>query len=92
MDDKAAAAQLSNLLEWAREKIHGDDQPPWAWFQYMKLQEVTESILKGMGASTAVDLPSLGERQGTYLRLAADSSRPENALRRPERIETPLPM
>lgn len=41
---------LEEMRAWADEKIAGDE-PPWAWYQYMKLRETLDAILAGMAAT-----------------------------------------
>jgi len=43
--------QFDCMLIWAREKPSTGQEPPWAWFQYLKLEETLGSILSGMAAS-----------------------------------------
>jgi len=35
--DGKAARQLNGVRQWAKDKNACGDEPPWAWFQYMKL-------------------------------------------------------
>ena len=46
---------LQEVREWAKAKIASGDEPPWAWFQYMKLVETIDAIL---GATTYVTTPT----------------------------------
>ena len=39
--------QLEAVRDWAKEKIESGKEPPWAWFQYMKLVETLDTILCG---------------------------------------------
>ena len=48
MKDEKIVASLQEILEWAKGKTHEGSEPPWAWYQYMKIIEAIESILKGM--------------------------------------------
>jgi hypothetical protein len=40
--------ELSAVLEYAKAKIASGNEPPWAWYQYMKLIETCEAILESM--------------------------------------------
>jgi len=40
-------AELQRMLDWANQKIEAGEEPPWAWYQYMKLRETLEAILEG---------------------------------------------
>jgi len=48
---------LEKVLNWSKEKLRAGQEPPWAWYQYMKLREVLEEIL----ASRNVTLRLVGE-------------------------------
>ena len=38
---------------WARSKLSTGKEPPWSWYQYMKLIEAIQAIEKGRLATTA---------------------------------------
>ena len=42
--------ELQATREWAQGKIKAGQEPPWAWYQYMKLIETLDAIIAGMGA------------------------------------------
>ena len=60
---------LQNIKEWAKSKINTGQEPPWAWYQYMKLIETTEAILASMEAVKTENSPQSDQRQETRLRL-----------------------
>lgn len=69
---------LKKIRQWADDKIATGEEPPWAWFQYMKLRETLDAILGGMDSSCIVtvpaDLQSAEERRGNgHLRLVDTS-------------------
>ena len=35
------------VKEYVREKLKDGTEPPWAWYQYMKLMEAVEFIISG---------------------------------------------
>lgn len=37
--------ELETVLAWAKARLAGGSQPPWAWYQLMKLHETTEKLL-----------------------------------------------
>ena len=37
---------------WVDAKLAKGEQPPWAWYQFMKLRETLDAILDGMAAVT----------------------------------------
>jgi hypothetical protein len=47
--------ELEAVRTWAKEKIASGAEPPWAWYQYMKLIETTDAILSGMDYVTATE-------------------------------------
>lgn len=42
---------MKELREWADGKIQGGEEPPWAWYQYMKLIETIDTISEAMGVT-----------------------------------------
>ena len=38
---------LSVLRKWAETRVASGDEPPWAWYQYMKLIETVAAIQVG---------------------------------------------
>ncbi len=48
-------SKLENIREWADAKIASGQEPPWAWFQYMKLRETLDAILAGVDSVELVD-------------------------------------
>jgi hypothetical protein len=48
MTNHEAKIALSRIRDWANAKIQSGSEPPWAWYQYMKLLEVTDTILEAM--------------------------------------------
>lgn len=85
-------AELKRVRQWAQEKIDAGSEPPWAWYQYMKLIEAADAILSGMAATTTENLPQSAERPERRLQLVADSSPKDPAQRRPAETKVPLPM
>ncbi len=47
--------ELENISRWAQSKIDAGTEPPWAWYQYMKLREATGAILAGMDAVNSTE-------------------------------------
>lgn len=59
--------RLQEVREWAKAKIATGTEPPWAWYQYMKLIETVDAILAGAGAVTTTEhsqqsVPHQGKR------------------------------
>ncbi len=47
-DPRMMREELERVREWAIEQLAAGNEPPWSWYQYMKLREAAESILAGM--------------------------------------------
>jgi len=45
-------AELQRVLDWANDKLATRAEPPWAWYQYMKLRETLEAILAGLDTTS----------------------------------------
>jgi hypothetical protein len=43
---------MRNLRDWADRKIQGGEEPPWAWYQYMKLIETIDAISESIEATS----------------------------------------
>jgi hypothetical protein len=81
--DKKIRADLERIHEWAGDKIGAGNEPPWAWYQYMKLRETIDAILDGMSVvSPTAGSPQSDQRQGSGLRLAVCNDSQEIARRR----------
>lgn len=87
-------AELERVRNWAKEKIQGGSEPPWAWYQYMKLIEAADAILEGMAATSSTgNSQRLAPHRETHLRLV-DSSDPQDSVqsRRDPQQKPLLPM
>lgn len=61
--------ELRRVRAWAEDRLASGQEPPWAWYQYMKLRETLDVLLAGMDAN-AVETPRRPiERQTGHLRL-----------------------
>lgn len=87
---------LERFREWAQAKIAGGQEPPWAWYQYMKLRETLDAILDGMsGVGVAVateDSPRSETPSDGGLRLVAENNSQDIARRRQDAQRPRLPM
>ena len=61
-------AEIQKMRDWADAKIAAGEEPPWAWFVYMKLRETLDQIIAGRAAKVAVDLPP-------YISVAVDNDK-----------------
>ena len=84
--------ELQKIRDWADEKIATGSEPPWAWFQYMKLRETADQILAGMGATTTECSLQSEARSGGRLRLVDEAYQPDNAQSHPSDSPVQLPM
>ena len=88
MTDREARAQLGRLKDWAEEKLQGGSEPPWAWYQYMKLVETARAMLQGFESTRTENLPLSEPRSGSALRLVASEGQQDNS----QHVVVPLPM
>jgi hypothetical protein len=49
--------ELQSLRNWADDKVTASQEPPWTWYQYMKLREALDAIIGGMEC-TAIQMES----------------------------------
>ena len=92
-NEERAAHQLQDVQQWAKEKIATGNEPPWAWFQYMKLVETTEAILSGMGCSiTKESSPQSAQHQGVPLRLVDSTYQQDSVQSHPSGVSVQMPM
>lgn len=93
MNNHTAKAELIGILSWAKEKLQDGGEPPWAWYQYMKLTETIEAILKGMDSiSPTGSLQQSEQRSGTCLRLVDSNYRQDTSLHHPDNTQPQMPM
>lgn len=94
-------ASLKKVREWAQDKLRTGNEPPWAWYQYMKLRETLDAIIEGMEATVYLDdmeTPTKAssrrsdQRPEKHLRLVADIDQPDSSPRRPASVKARLPM
>ena len=86
-------AELRQVRDWAQTKAQSGSEPPWAWYQYMKLIETCDAILSGMAVATPADSPESVSHPATHLRLAARNGSQETSRYRADQPASgPLPM
>lgn len=84
--------ELERVREWALQRLAAGSEPPWSWYQLMKLREAIDALLEGM----AVTQPMAGSqesplRSGTCLRLVDEVDPQDTALHRRFPHKIPLP-
>ena len=82
--------ELQKVRDWANDKITAGHEPPWAWFQYMKLRETADIILQGMDATTTVNSLQSPQHQDVHLRLV-DPTCPQDSVQ-PRHVGLPVQM
>ncbi len=85
-------AELERVREWALQKLATGQEPPWAWYQYMKLREALDAILAGMDCVKPPDSPESEQHSGKHLRLVANTGSRESVRPRPTGEPVRLPM
>ena len=84
-------SNLEIVRKWANAKIATGQEPPWAWFQYMKLRETLDAILAGMDSVTTENSQQSTEHPGKHLQLVEATDPQDTAQRRPAGLPTQLP-
>jgi hypothetical protein len=85
---------LVTVRDWAGEKVRSGKEPPWAWYQYMKLVEAVDLIHHGQGRVRPVMESSL-ESVGSPTRspkTPAPEAGSSSALGRDDKEGPLLPM
>jgi hypothetical protein len=90
--ESAMRQTLESVRLWANDKIAAGEDPPWAWYQFMKLRETLDAILAGMNATTTERSQQSDEHQAGYLRLVEATYSPESAPRPSDGSPVKLPM
>ncbi len=85
---------LKMVKKWAESKVSTGQEPPWAWYQYMKLIETVVTIQKGRAAVTPISANSpRGEsRQRASRPKEGGVVRLDKPRRRRRNDDPPLPM
>jgi len=84
--------QLETVRSWANEKLATGQEPPWAWYQYMKLRETLDAILAGMSVTTTESLQQSAPHQEKHLRLVDSTYQRDTAQHRPSDETVKMPM
>lgn len=87
--------QLLQVRAWADEKIATGTEPPWAWYQYMKLRETMDAILAGMDATATQQMassPGAEARSDGGPRLVVSNCQRDTARPHQETVPVQTPM
>ena len=69
----------------AIEKLSTGSEPPWVWYQLMKLREASEALMAGMDATQPmVGLQGLEQRRGAGFRLVGATDPQQTVQHRPD--------
>jgi len=85
---------LKAVRDWANAKLATGQEPPWAWYQYMKLRETLDAILGGQAVVTqqTESSPQSESQQETRLRLVDATYQQDTVQRRPSDESVQMPM
>jgi hypothetical protein len=85
---------LQLLRNWAEKRVATGTEPPWAWYQYMKLIETVSAIQGGRAAVAQTTSGSLGVRGPTETPGPTENGVADigTRRRRRRRDDPPLPM
>ena len=83
---------LEAVRQWAQEKIQTGQEPPWAWYQLMKLTEACDAVLAGMAAVSSTESSQQSESQpGRHLQLVVPTDQQDTAQPHPAGLPVQLP-
>ena len=85
-------AELEKVREWADAKLSTGAEPPWAWYQYMKLRETLDAILQGMATTTTESSLQSAEHPGAHLLLVGSTDPQDSAQPHHVGLPTQMPM
>jgi hypothetical protein len=86
--------ELQKFRDWADAKLAAGQEPPWAWYQYMKLRETLDAIIGGTDAATPQTGNSLqsAAHQGRRLQLVDATYQRDSAQHHQADAQVQLPM
>lgn len=89
MDVDSRDKLLREVRQLAAEKLATGQEPPWAWYQYMKLREAVDAILAGRAVIRQSGSPQSPEHPETLLPPGGNIV-PLDTVRRRLESEPPL--
>lgn len=85
--------ELALVLDWTKQQLRDDSNPPWAWYQYMKLQETIEVIMGGAESTTPMESSRQSARHsGKHLQLLDPTCQQDISQHRPSDGTVQMPM
>jgi len=91
-ENEKAAHQLNDVRQWAKTKIDGGQEPPWSWYQYMKLIETIDTILESTAFATKENLQQSDKHQDVRLQLVDSMYLQGNAQPHQADVTIQMPM
>lgn len=85
-------SELEKIRNWAQQKLNAGNEPPWAWYQYMKLTETLDAIIQGMNATTTENSQQSAPHRGSNLRLVGGKCSQDTAQPNPDIVKVQMPM
>lgn len=83
---------MRELRGWADQKIQGGEEPPWAWYQYMKLIETIDTISEALGVTATENSRELVSHQEMPNQPAETNCRLSTSQLHLGKTRKPLPM
>ena len=90
--DTKQRTELQKVRQWAHDKLKAGSEPPWAWYQYMKLIEAIDAIDAGSAVTTTESSRQLEAHSERRLQLVEATSGQDTSLHRPVEPKVRLPM
>jgi hypothetical protein len=85
--------ELERCRDWAIAKVTTGNEPPWSWYQHMKLREALDAILAGMDVTQPMEgSQQSGSHQGSGPQRAAEAARKDTVQRHPAHAVIRWPM
>ena len=85
-------SDLEHIRELAIARLATGREPPWVWYQLMKLREASEALIAGIDVTQPTE-DSRGSLRhpGAHLRRAAEADPPDSAQHRQDMVPLRLP-
>lgn len=85
-------SKLIEIRDWAQSKIDAGQEPPWSWYQYMKLVETVNAVLAAQAVTKPADSPEEGQRRDRRLQLVDEGYQQDSAQHHSVGLPVQLPM
>jgi hypothetical protein len=85
-------ADLERIRDLIVERLATGSEPPWVWYQLMKLREASEALMDGMEARLPTGgLQAPGFSRGASLQVVGTADQQESAQRHQCAVPARLP-